>query len=68
MSDAPCQRTPEGAIYPGRPGESLDDYLRRANAEFAAFLERNPNFQATPPVPREPDIMGLPRGGPGGGS
>lgn len=48
-------------IFPGRPGESLDDYLRRANAEFAAFLERNPNWQA-PALPREADIVGVPRG------
>lgn len=31
-------------IFPGNPGESLDQYLRRANEEFAAALDRMPGW------------------------
>jgi len=56
-----------GPIYPGRPGESLQDFVGRREAEFVASCARFGKPQA-PPLPRESDVMGLPRGGPGWGS
>lgn len=51
MSTGPCQTTPEGAIYPGLPGESLDQFVAREVAAFAAAWDGN-SADAAPPSAR----------------
>lgn len=52
MSTNPCQTTPEGSIYPGRPGESLADYIARSAAEWEAAWDGN-TADAAPPSARQ---------------
>lgn len=54
----PCQTTPEGSIYPGRPGESLADFVARETAQVQDYLDRHPEA-AAPSIARS-DSMGLP--------
>lgn len=52
MSTRPCQTTPEGSIYPGRPGESLEDFMARRAAEWDAAWDGN-SADAAPPSSRQ---------------
>ena len=38
----PCQTSPDGnTIWPGRPGESLEDYMARVTADYQEYLARH---------------------------
>lgn len=49
-----CQTANDGnTIYPGRPGETLEEYVARSVAEYQAYLDRQGPSNVAMPRPQD---------------